>query len=182
MKRSFQSSWFDKWSWLHYLEDQDIVLCFTCARAHAENKLQWSSNADFAFVKKGFSNWKDATGKFGIHTASKCHKEAVLKLVTLPSTTKDVGESLSAAHQQEKLQRRQNFLKVPSTIRYLVRQGLPLRGHGDESDSNFLQLMKLQSEDDKTITTWLKKRQTSIQLPISRMRFCRLWLGMCCER
>ena len=79
-------------------------MCFTCACAHAENKLQWSSNADFAFVKKGFSNWKDATGRFGIHAASKCHKEAVLKLVTLLSTTKDVGESLSAAHQQEKLQ------------------------------------------------------------------------------
>ena len=165
VKRSFQSSWFDKWSWLHYLEDQDIVLCFTCARAHAENKLQWSSNADFAFVKKGFSNWKDATGKFGIHAASKCHKEAVLKLVTLPSTTKDVGESLSAAHQQEKLQRRQNFLKVLSTIRYLARQGLPLRGHGDESDSNFLQLMKLRSEDDKTITTWLKKKTDKYTAP-----------------
>ena len=40
----------------------------------------------------------------------------------------------------------------------LACQGLALRGHGDhESDSNFLQLMKLSGEleDDSRISAWL---------------------------
>ena len=32
-----------------------------------------------------------------------------------------------------------------------------MRGPGDEADSNFLQLMRLQSEDDKRITIWFEK-------------------------
>ena len=71
-------------------------------------------NADAAFITRGFSNWKDATVKFNIHDSSKCHKEAVLKIITLPSTTMNVAESLYAQHKQEKQDRRQCFLKVPS--------------------------------------------------------------------
>ena len=100
VKRCFQPSWFGKWPWLHYVEDEHQVLCFTCCHANSQKKLQWSGNADSAFLVKGFSNWKDATMKFGNHESSKCHKEAVLKMVTLPSTTVDVGESLSQLSQQ----------------------------------------------------------------------------------
>lgn len=82
VRRSFQPSWFEKWHWLHYLENQDSVLCFNCSQASEQKKLQWSSSADLAFISKGFSNWKDATVKFSMHAASKCHKEAVLKMVT----------------------------------------------------------------------------------------------------
>ena len=28
-KRSFQPSWFDKWPWLHYCEENDSVVCHT---------------------------------------------------------------------------------------------------------------------------------------------------------
>ena len=76
------------------------MLCFTCARAYFEKKIQWSNNADSAFTSKGFTNWKDATVKFGIHQASKCHKEAVLKVVTIPATTGNIAGCLSAQHKK----------------------------------------------------------------------------------
>ena len=47
--RSFQSSWFRSWSWLHYNEATDSIVCFLCAKAHREQKLN-SKNADTAFV------------------------------------------------------------------------------------------------------------------------------------
>ena len=106
------------------------------------------SGLDMAFISKGYHNWKDASTKFYIHSSSNCHKEATLKVITLSSTTKDVGESLSAIHQQEKLERRQCFLKILSNIRFLALEGLPLISHGDETDSKFNQLLKLWSEDD----------------------------------
>lgn len=81
-----------------------------------------------------------------------------MKVVTLPATTVDVAEALSVQHQREKLERRQCFLKVLSNARFLARQGLPLRGHGDECDSNFLQLLKLRGEDDPRVALWLRKK------------------------
>ena len=48
------------------------------------------------------------------------------------------------------------FLK--KIIQFLARQGLPFRGHRDESESNFTQLLRLQGEDDPRIEQWIKKR------------------------
>ena len=104
--------------------------------------------------------------KFAIHASSKCHKEAVLKMVTLPSLMKNVAESLSTKVTREKLERRQCFLKVLWSVRFLALQCLPFRGHGDhESDSNILQLMKLRSEDDSRIVGWLERKTSKYTAP-----------------
>ena len=121
-----------------------------------------------AFISNGFTNWKDATVIFAIHVSSKCHKVAVLKMVTLPSSTNNMLECLSTQLKREKLERRQCFLKVLSNIRFLARQGLALRGHGDhESNSNFLQLMKLscELENDSRISGWLEKKTDKYTAP-----------------
>lgn len=165
VKRSFQPSWYSKWPWLHYNHNDDTVLCFTCAKAAAQKKLQWSSSADLAFISRGFYNWKDATVKFTQHAATKCHQESVLKVITLPSSSRDIAESMSAQVAVERLDRRQCFLKILSNMRFLARQGLPLRGHGDETDSNFLQLMKLRGEDDSRVAQWLGKKTDKYTAP-----------------
>ncbi len=161
--RSFQAAWFDRWPWLHYIESRDVVLCFHCAEAKKQKKLNWCNNADEAFISKGFYNWKDATVKHVQHESSNCHKEAVLKVVTVKST--DVAEILSAKLAKDKMERRQCFLKILSNIRFLGRQGLPLRGHGDEADSNYMQLMKLRSEEDSRVKDWLKKKTDKYTSP-----------------
>lgn len=125
---SFQVKWFYRWPWLHYSEANVSVVCFMCLWAKSEKKLQWSSNADEAFIIKGFTNWKDATVKFDVHQGSIYHKEAVSKVVTLPATTSDVTECLTAQHQQEKLERRHCFLKILSSICFLAQQCLPSKG------------------------------------------------------
>ena len=131
-------------------------------KANSENKLQWSLNAESAFITVGFTNWKKASERFNNHETSACHKEAVLRTITLPATTQDNGECLSKEHQREKMERQQCLLKILSNIRFLARQGLPLRGHGSGTDSNFIQLLKLRAQDDQRIEGWLTKR-TDIQ-------------------
>ena len=157
-KRSFQPGLFDKWPWLHYHEGYDSVLCFTCIKANAQKKLQWSLNAESAFISTGFTNWKKASERFSSHGASKCHKEAVMCMITLPATTLNIATCLSNEHQREQLENRQCFLKILSNVQFLARQCLPLRGHGSEIDSNFIQLLKLQAQDDPRIDRWLVKR------------------------
>ena len=130
--------------------------------------LQWSSYSDVAFISKGFTNRKDATVKFAIHASSKYHKEAVLKMVTLPSSTKNMAECLSTQLKEREIGATPVLSKVLLNIRFLAHQGLALRGHGDhESDSNFLQLMKLSGEleDDSRISGWLEKKTDKYTAP-----------------
>ena len=72
-------------------------------------------------------------------------------VLTLPTSTKDVGELLSTAHAQEKADNRHCLLKVLCSLRFLARQGCAIRGHGDDKDGNFQQLLKLLGEEDKKV-------------------------------
>ena len=47
-----------------------------------------------------------------------------------------------------------------SNIRLLARQSLPLRGTGDEQDSNFTQLYLLREEDNPFLKAWHETRKT----------------------
>ena len=158
LKRSFQKQWFDRWSWLHYDEDQDLAFCHTCIVAYQNNHLQATHCLEQAFISKGFCNWKDATSKFAKHEKSQCHKDAVLKAITLPGSTGDVGEMLSSQLARERLERRKCLLKLLSNARFLARQGLPFRGDNVEADSNFMQLIYLRHEDDVKLVDWLNQK------------------------
>ena len=85
-----------------------------------------------------------------------CHKVAVLKTITLPTTTGNVGEMLSSELGKQQLKHSQCFLKLLSNVRFLSRQGLAFRGDGNELDSNFMQLLYLRSEDDTKLADWEK--------------------------
>ena len=109
-------------------------------------------------MSKGFCNWKNATTLFQKHQQSACHHVAVEVVITLPATTKDVGELIVQQHAKEKECNRKILLKILASIRYLARQGLALRGDGDEDDGNLLQLLKLKGEDDPAMLEWLKRK------------------------
>ena len=63
--------------------------------------------------------------------------------------TNDVADMLSKAESTEKKNNREYLLKIITSIRFLGRQGLPLRGDGphNDLDSNFYQLLLLRAED-----------------------------------
>ena len=93
---------------------------------------------------------------FRKHQESKAHREAVEVIVTLPSTTKDVGELLSNAHKAEKENARKMLHILLTSIKFLARQGLALRGDAMD-DSNLIQLLRLRSEDIPELENWFKK-------------------------
>ena len=49
-------------------------------------------------------------------------------------------------------------MKILTNLQFLARQSLPLRGDGDESDSNFIQLLMLRGLDDSRIKEWMQKK------------------------
>ena len=119
-------------------------------------KITMLGNLESAYISTGVVNWKEARARFSAHESNTCHKDAVLKTVTLPATVRDIGEAVSLQHAQDKLERRQCFLKLLSNDRFLAKQGLPLQGDGDELDSNYMQLLKLCGEHDSRVLEWLK--------------------------
>ena len=116
-------------------------------------------------MTRGFSNWKDGTVAFRNHEKSASHREAVEVIVTLPSTTHDIGEQLSQQHAAQKLKNRQALYQILSSIRFLGRQGLAVRGDRNESDSNFQQLLRMKAEDDPNLAEWLRRRENVYTSP-----------------
>ena len=49
--RNFHVAWFDSWRCLHYVEDEDTVICHTCTRAHQTHQLV-TLMLDAAFITK----------------------------------------------------------------------------------------------------------------------------------
>ena len=103
VKRSFQPQWFDRWPWIHYDESCDAAFCFLCVKAYCQKKIDNISSLETTYISTGYTNWKDASMKFNNHEESRCHKDVVLKTVTLPASCRDIGETLSSQLAQEKL-------------------------------------------------------------------------------
>ena len=68
----------------------------------------------------------------------------------------NIGAQLSHQYAQEKELNRRMLIKILSCIKFLARQGLPLRGHGADADGNLFQLLKFQGDDE--MQDWLQRR------------------------
>ena len=108
----------------------------------------------------GFSNWKNATSLFAQHEKSSCHRQAVDVVITIPATNRDVAEMLSSQLVKEKENNRCMLIMIITCLQFLVRQGLPLRGDGDEQYSNFYQLLKLKGMDNPLLSDWLQRKSS----------------------
>ena len=109
-----------------------------------------------AFINEGFHNWKIAIERFRRHEASECHREAVLKIQTLKAPT--VVEQLSSQAAKTRALNRRMLLKQLTSLRFLLRQGLTIRGHRDW-EGNLMQLLHLQSNDSHELAGWLTNKQ-----------------------
>ena len=162
-ERNFRAEWCDKYSWLHYDVEKDAAFCYHCMRCEAEKKFLGSTKRDGAFISKGFTYWKEATTSFKKHESSDCHRVALDAIITMPKTTMDILELLDKSHEREKAHNRSIFMLILENIRFLARQGLPLRGDGAEIDSNFIRLLHLRGTDQ--IDAWLSKKSNKYTSP-----------------
>ena len=78
-------------------------------------------------------------------------------IITIPSTTQDIGIQLSTHYAAQK-KNIQTLFQIFSSIKFLCRQGLPLRGDGTEADGNLQQLLKMQVKEDHNLAEWLRRK------------------------
>ena len=147
-KQVNRQSWFNK---LHYNVTSDSDFCFPCCKAFKQGKVRCTGLTEHSFIISGYVNWKDATRAYNKHEASNFHKQAVNSLKKRTS----VGELLSSQYAKETKEHRDYLIQVLSAICYLARQGLPLRGDKDETDSNLRQLLHLLTIDNPVLSSML---------------------------
>ena len=127
-------------------------------QAEHEKKFLASRKREPAFISAGYTYWKEATTAFEKHQLSATHREAVESLVLLPSQLQgDIGEMCDRSHQEEKKNNRKMFIQILESLKFLARQGLALRGSKNDSESNFIQLLRLHSTDGK-VDAWLQTK------------------------
>lgn len=153
--RSFQSRWFNKFSWLDYNEMEDSVTCSICKK-HLKN-LEMEKNKDEAFLNTGFRNWKKALDSFKDHQKSKCHIAALTFEITIPQCG-NIQEMTSEKMKSNMQENRKCLIKIIEILQFLGRQGLALRGDQSDENSNFMQLLKLRSKDFPKLKEWLEKK------------------------
>ena len=154
--RCFNQQWYRKISWIHVCTTRNRVFCYYCMLAYSKGLLMLNSHYKTAFFVEGFQNWKKALERFHIHETSDCHKEAMLKLCSAQAPT--IIEQLSSEASKTRAENRRMLMKVLSSLRFLLRQGLAIRGHR-EDDGNLVQLLQRRVDDDPQLARWLKNQQ-----------------------
>jgi len=155
--RSVQCSWFNQYPWLHYSQSEDLLYCYICVNQFHKGNLKSTANVDQAFTTKGFANWKKALSTFKTHQASQCHATSVELELVIPKTNHDIIDLTNKNSQKHREDNRRCLAVIIESLQYLARQGIPIRGHND-SDSNFVQLVKLRARDVSVLDNWINNR------------------------
>ena len=153
--RCLNPQWYKDFPWLHAYQSRKKLFCFYCMMAHKKGSFP-SGHFETAFVVEGFQNWKKSVEHFCSHETSDLHKEVMLKHKSLQAPS--IVDQLSISASREHAQNREMLLKVMSSLQFLLKQGLPVRGH-TSSDGNLVQLLKLCSEDCPPLSRWLQNQQ-----------------------
>lgn len=154
-KYSAHHNWFEKHQWLEYSISKDAVFCFYCKKAFEQKCLFTKQAKKSAFVSEnGFSDWKNATGRFPSHAETELHKEAVLTL-----DESDIRGVFSSEWKKNEAENRRCLMLIIENIKFLARQGLALRGH-DDKNSNFHQINLKDAKGDEGFTKWLEKKSS----------------------
>eukprot|EP00731_Ephydatia_muelleri_P009637 Em0005g223a len=69
-----------------------------------------------------------------------------------------IGAQLSVAHKAEKEEARDMLQIILSSVRFLARQGLALRGDGSDVSSNLTQLLHVRAEGNPKMLQWITKK------------------------
>ena len=153
-KRLVNTAWFDRYSWLTLCETRNVLLCHCCVEAHCLCLITFSKKGEEAFVTAGFCHWKNALERFARHEASNTHMEAVMNVRSV--ATVNIAGVLNTKRKEQQLQRQHALIKDLSSVRYLVRQGLAVRGH-DEKEGNMMQLLHMWSAHNADIRVWMRE-------------------------
>ncbi len=166
-KRSFSANWFSHFPWLEYSVSKDAAFCFSC-RMFGRNIRHDN------FVSTGVSNWKKALDIFKEHEKTPAHRSSMIGWHSFKSCTSHgiVAEQLHSAHEAEIIERRKYLTRIVAVIKFLVKQGIPFRGHNEAISSNnqgnFPECVNLVKEFDPFLQSYTAPSHSTYLSPSSQ--------------
>ena len=156
--RNFVVNWFQQFPWLTLCLTKKKVFCFYCRHISRHEHLTFSKNFSGAFISDGFNNWKKAIKKFNDLESSHTHLEAKMKWEARGHPSLPERFSVEVCRSQE--MRRNALLQQLSCLRFLLRQGLAIRGHNHDQEGNLKQLLIMMSKEaSPVIRQWLSEKK-----------------------
>ncbi|CAN6694901.1 unnamed protein product [Malus baccata var. baccata] len=152
-KRRFVVSWFEEYDWLEYSISKDAAFCLHCYLF----KINFSQLGSDAFTGVGFKKWKNARECFDKHVGpiGSFHNKAREAASYLMNQKTHIEAVVIKQLEEECMKYRLCLNASIDCTKFLLRQGLPFRGH-DESDTsnnrgNYLELLQFLADHDEKI-------------------------------
>ena len=141
--QQFCRDWYTNYPWLVLCCTRLKAYCAYCRYCSKRGMLRDKLSGK-AFISSGFNNWKKALERFEQHAQSNVYKEALLKIELMEQPT--VIAQLNSMLKRDQAARREFLIVTLSSLKFLVPQGLPTRGH-EEIEGNLMQLLLLRAND-----------------------------------
>ena len=137
-------SWYKKHVWITLCVSKKKIFCLYCRYVLKHNMFSpCGVKPDAAFTTRGFENIKKAIERFLAHESSAPHNEARMKWELKFRPT--LVQQLSVESAKAQTQRRMGLLRQLFAMKFLLCQGLSLRGH-IEKEGNLPKLLSAWSE------------------------------------
>ena len=160
--RSFNSKWFNAYSWLEYSIERDAAFCFPCRHFNTKG----GKNED-VFTRDGFTDWKHAAGKNGILQGhAGCHSHVIaMQSWNQYKKGKRLNTSIENcldSTRSKKICNNRHYLKsIAETLLLTSRLEIALRGHDESKSSlnrgNFLEIFSLIASHDPIVQEYIDK-------------------------
>nr|XP_017224997.1 PREDICTED: zinc finger MYM-type protein 1-like [Daucus carota subsp. sativus] len=150
--RRFNLNWFNEYKlWLGYSVEKEAAFCLYCYLFKSDNK-----QGGDAFVKEGFDAWNKKE-RLDLHVGgpNSGHNQAQRKCEDLMKQNQYIDVTLNRHSEQIKNEYRIRLGASVDCLRFLLRQGIALRGHDESNGSinqgNFLEILKFLAAHNKEI-------------------------------
>ena len=162
--RRFKVEWVKAHPWLHYSSTEDGAYCKACALFAPEDA---GSQKLGILVVKPFCKWTKQSSVFQSHEQCQYHHDSMTKMLGFKETCTDPAKGVASMLNQECAERmRRNTTVMKSLLECIIfcgKQGLPLRGHRDDSTcsdahnkGNFLELVQFRAVSDEPLRQHLE--------------------------
>ncbi|CAN1156088.1 Zinc finger MYM-type protein 1, partial [Linum perenne] len=150
-KRRFNPAWFELYDWLEYSISKEAAYCLPCClfRNHDNGK----KGGGDTFIGEGFFGWNKAEERFRRHIGKidSFHNNCQMKCDALMQQSQSIEAALCKQSNQAKKEYRIRLEASFECINWLLKHGLPFRGHDESKESNnrglFLSLLEFYASD-----------------------------------
>ncbi|CAN6565692.1 unnamed protein product [Malus baccata var. baccata] len=167
INRRFILQWFDEFDWLEYSISKDAAFCLYCYLF----KTNFAQVGSEAFTGDGFKTWKKGRERFKMHVGpvGSVHNKAREAATNLMNQATHIETAVSKHSDQARKAYRTCLNASIRCTKFLLRQGLPFRGHDESATSsnrgNYLELLQfLADNNDKVKEVVMKNAPGNLKL------------------